>query len=227
MQFGSNIIKKVQFGSNVISYGQINNDLVYCDPALSYAIHANMPPSVANINRITKSDFDSFAWDVIRLKYGSNVTLNDVDCMQDHAKLRDDLISLDLGDTQITRFAQSGQSGPINRMYQLTTFILPKNLEVLSYAVGTNLWKLSYVKIPGTVTQFGQYCLGYTHIRREVDMTAFTNPSSLPTIFANSFPDDTGYEGLTYFTVANQTMLNAFKSATNWSSRDIRIKERV
>ena len=93
--------------------------------------------------------------------------------------------------------------------------------DIASYAFG-NCQNLSRINIPAGVTTVHSYTLYNSFNRPEIDMSAFVDPDNLPTaestnLFYNSSPT---------ILVANQTMLNAFSSATNWSTyaNNFRIK---
>ena len=86
--------------------------------------------------------------------------------------------------------------------------------EIEAYAFNAN-GSLTYIKIPASVRQIGQSAFSNS-LLYELDMTAFTDPSAIPSMESISAFSSTF--SFVKISVANQEMLSAFSSATNWST---------
>nr|WP_316624558.1 leucine-rich repeat domain-containing protein [uncultured Ruminococcus sp.] len=97
----------------------------------------------------------------------------------------------------------------------ITSLVLNEGIEVIqSYAFASH--RCAFVEIPDSVTQIHDYAFVSSNILNQVyDLSNFLDPLKIPTLGGiNAF---TVYR-IQSFLVANQEMLNAFESATNWSA---------
>lgn len=99
--------------------------------------------------------------------------------------------------------------------YDLMSVEIPGQSTKIESSAFSDCYSLPSVKIPGTVTSIGSRAFENCTNLYEVDLTAYTDPNSLPTITVNSFGSTPTH---LVFYVANQEMLSAFSAATNWSS---------
>lgn len=72
------------------------------------------------------------------------------------------------------------------------------------------------VKIPQSVTNIGSSAFSYCRKLSCVDMRAYTDPTQIPALASTNAFSYTAVDLVIY--VANQQMLSAFSSATNWSN---------
>lgn len=98
---------------------------------------------------------------------------------------------------------------------------------IFGTAVANSAYYDSYVRtrivIPATVRSIAQNAFLYQYSLNEVDLTAFTDPNSLPTLgagFNSVFTSEysNGNQRKVVFYVASEAMKTAFSSATNWSA---------
>ena len=73
---------------------------------------------------------------------------------------------------------------------------------------------LVQIAIPSSVKSIGTAAFANCDHLAIIDISGYTDPNNLPTLVSyNAFPDN--YSMIIY--VADQTMLDAFKTGTNWS----------
>ena len=103
--------------------------------------------------------------------------------------------------------------------YGLTEYVVPFNSGVVDRifeSAFSYCCNLLTVKLPSSINEiFGEAFKNCSKLY-SVDLTAYTDPSRIPSLrHTNAFSYTSAY---LKFKVANQTMLNAFSTATNWSA---------
>ena len=98
----------------------------------------------------------------------------------------------------------------------LALTVLPDGLTNIGGYVFSGCTNLALTVLPDGVTSIGNYAFSDCTNLYFIDLTKFTNPQSIPTLAnANAFQ---GIPAQAQFQFANQTMLDAFAAATNWST---------
>lgn len=98
--------------------------------------------------------------------------------------------------------------------FGLQEVIFSPRLTYISKEECHNCWVLTHVTIPSSVLQIKDGAFNYCDSLYLVDLTAFTDPSAIPTLDnSNAFPS-----AVVEFKVADQAMLGAFSAASNWST---------
>lgn len=95
----------------------------------------------------------------------------------------------------------------------ITSLVLNYGIEIVQEFVFTN-HACSTVFIPSSVKNIGVYSFSSTTANQVYDLSAFIDPNNIPTLQSNAFV----LSRIESFLVANQEMLDAFESATNWSA---------
>lgn len=90
----------------------------------------------------------------------------------------------------------------------------PGMTEINDYSVA-NCYSLVKIKIPNSVTFIGSRAFYNDGNLYEVDLTAYTDPTQIPTLYDDGAFDSTSVA--LKLKVANAEMLAAFSAATNWS----------
>lgn len=108
-----------------------------------------------------------------------------------------------------------GQSAYHNAT-QLETIILSSSVKSIAVYAFYNCPLLNKIAIPSSVTNFEAYCFANSRALREIDLSAYTDTSKIPTLSNSNVFNGTPNNKIFY--VANQEMLIAFTTATNWSA---------
>jgi len=108
-----------------------------------------------------------------------------------------------------------GQSAYHNAT-QLETIILSSSVKSIAVYAFYNCPLLNKIAIPSSVTNFGAFCFANSRALREIDLSAYTDTSKIPTLSNSNVFNGTPNDKIFY--VANQEMLIAFTTATNWSA---------
>lgn len=96
----------------------------------------------------------------------------------------------------------------------LTKVTIPHSVTAIGNYAFQTCSTLPYIKIPNSVNSIGTAAFSSCSRLIVIDLTEYIDPLNIPTLVNyNAFPD---LYGMIIY-VANQTMLDAFKSATNWS----------
>ena len=100
--------------------------------------------------------------------------------------------------------------------YVLRKVNIPYGITVIGSQCFQNCYALTYLQLPNTVTTVGSLAFNNCNNLVIIDLTAFTDPSSIPSLDnSNAFSN---IKSDAVFYVANQEMLTAFVAATNWST---------
>ena len=100
--------------------------------------------------------------------------------------------------------------------YALTKVTIENGINEIGADAFRDCRSLTAIKIPNSVTRFGTGVFMSANVLGELDMTSFTDPLNIPTVSGANMLSGTPSYLKIY--VANQEMLNAFSSATNWSA---------
>lgn len=98
----------------------------------------------------------------------------------------------------------------------LESVTLPNGATQLGQAAFRACFKLKTIAIPNTVTTIKAQCFSYCSLLEALDLSAYSDPSALPTMENTDALVATS--GTLRIEVLNQTMLDAFAAATNWSA---------
>lgn len=97
-----------------------------------------------------------------------------------------------------------------------TEIVIPKGFESIGYRSFANCYCLERIIIPNSVTNIISRAFESNSRLYIIDLSAFTDPNNLPTLYnADALPANPT-DQIIY--VANQSMLDAFSTATNWST---------
>ena len=97
----------------------------------------------------------------------------------------------------------------------LLEFVIPDGVSTLSSSVFYNCNSLLYAALPANITTIRSDAMRNCGSLYVLDLSAYTDPTGLPTLRdSNAFSNTPSYLKIL---VADQVMLNAFSSATNWS----------
>ena len=98
----------------------------------------------------------------------------------------------------------------------LALTVLPDGVTSIGNYAFSNCSNLALTVLPDGITSIGQYAFQNCTSLYIIDLTAFKDPQSIPTLAnANAFQ---GIPTRAQFWVANQEMYDAFTTATNWSA---------
>ena len=98
----------------------------------------------------------------------------------------------------------------------LALTVLPDGVTSIGSAAFQNCTNLTLIVLPDGVTSIGSYAFYDCTSLYFIDLTKFTDPQSIPAL-ANAIAFQ-GIPAQAQFQFANQTMLDAFAAATNWST---------
>ncbi len=98
--------------------------------------------------------------------------------------------------------------------YNLANIVLHNNITDIGYYCFYKVYLMEKIAIPNSVTTIGSGSFNLCENLREVDLTAYTQASTVPTVQANSFADC----GVVSFSFRDQATLNKFAQATNWTT---------
>ena len=111
---------------------------------------------------------------------------------------------------------QTVPNGLFGNCISLTKVTLPDSLPYIGDYMFRSSNRLYSIVIPSSVTSIGNMAFYGSGSMISVDMTAFTDPDSIPTLTNSYSSDFYNLAGKVY--VANAEMLSAFRNATNWST---------
>ena len=98
----------------------------------------------------------------------------------------------------------------------LSLTVLPDGITSIGGGAFSNCTNLALTVLPDGVTSIGNYAFENCTSLYIIDLTAFTNPQSIPTLAnANAFQN---IPALAEFWFSSQEVLDAFSAATNWST---------
>ena len=98
----------------------------------------------------------------------------------------------------------------------LALTVLPDGVTSISGSAFRNCTNLALTVLPNGVTSIDTYAFNGCTCLYIIDLTAFTNPQSIPTLAnTNAFQ---GIPAEAQFQVSSQEMYDAFTAATNWST---------
>lgn len=103
-----------------------------------------------------------------------------------------------------------------NECYCLTSVVLPDSIPQIGDYMFKSDSKLYRITIPASVTAIGNLAFYNCQGLMIVDLSAFTDPTRIPSLANAYFSAFYNLRGKIY--VANSEMLSAFQNATNWST---------
>jgi len=106
--------------------------------------------------------------------------------------------------------------GAFQNCTNLSLTVLPDGITSIGGGAFSNCTNLALTVLPDGVTSIGNYAFENCTSLYIIDLTAFTNPQSIPTLAnANAFQN---IPALAEFWFSSQEVLDAFSAATNWST---------
>lgn len=212
--FTGKLITAINFGNNILSniytscyqmyaleyvtlptyFINITSVFRYC-----YSLHACvLPRNIIQINTfqqsrnlehiITSPNASLVAW------YGEHNVLKTFICPDEITKLPDSLMF---------------------EAYNLQNIIIPDTVTSLGNTCFKNCSSLTCLKIPKSVTAIGSNCF-YQSGLQTLDLSQYDDPADIPVVANSNFLQNTPEEMVIW--VKNQSMLDSFSAATNWST---------
>lgn len=100
----------------------------------------------------------------------------------------------------------------------LTTLDFSDTLVVLGQGCFRNCTGLTSVTLPAGMTTIGNSAFAGCTSLATIDLTAYTDPTDIPVLGTNAFPNSADLSIDREFLFSSQDVLTAFRSATNWSA---------
>jgi hypothetical protein len=148
-----------------------------------------------------------YAGCVTAFHFGSNIDIRNASVGRSCSKLTE----VNIPDS-ITSIGQNAFIGCIN----LALTVLPDSITSIGGGAFYNCTNLALTVLPDSITSIGQNAFYNCTSLYIIDLTAFTNPQSVPTLVnANAFQNIPAFAE---FWFSSQEVLDAFAAATNWST---------